>query len=47
MESAVDDDMEQRLEEVPNEEENRRPEVGAAKDPEAWRPAEVADEAEV
>ena len=47
MESAVDDDMEQRLEEVPNEEENRRPEVGAAKDPEACGPAGVADEAEV
>ena len=39
--------MEQRLEEVPNKEENRRPEVGAAKDAEAWRPAEIADKAEV
>ena len=39
--------MEQGLEEVANEEENRRPEVGAAKDAEAWRPAEVTDEAEV
>ena len=47
MESAVDNDVEQRLEEVPNEEKNRRPELGAAKDPEAWRRAEVADEAEV
>ena len=47
MESAVDEDMEQRLEEVANEEENRRPEVGAAKDADAWRPVEVADEAEM
>ena len=39
--------MEQRLEEVANEERNRRPEVSVAKDAEAWRPAEIADEAEV
>ena len=47
VESAVDEDVEQRLEEVANEEEKRRPEVGAAKDANAWRPAEVADEDEV
>ena len=41
------EDMEQRLEEIANEGENRRPEVGVAKDAEAWRPAEIANEAEV